>query len=99
MKYEIRLSAKEAINILKNDFKDCPEFCSLNDCDLCCAEATKMAIEALEKQIPKPIVRHGYVKGELCKVSFVCPECDKHVSFDDNFCKNCGQRLTQEGWK
>lgn len=51
MKYEIKLSTKEAINILKNDFKDCPEFCSLNDCDLCCAEATKMAIEALEKQI------------------------------------------------
>lgn len=50
-----------------------------------------MAIKALKKQIPKQIVLHGYTPGEACSVSYVCPNCDKHVGINDNFCKYCGQ--------
>ena len=62
------------------------------------ADAYDMAIEALEKQIPKkPIIRKtedyfGYVKYILC------PNCEK-VEFGFNqpcFCELCGQAIDWE---
>ena len=60
------------------------------------AEAMRMAIQALEKQIPKKVqLRHirkfdGFDDGE-------CPTCGQSVSRDcygtDNFCPDCGQKL------
>lgn len=61
-------------------------------CSLEMAEAQKMAIEALEKQMPKkPIEIDKW--GEYYK----CPICDKYAV--DNFgckykfCRECGQKL------
>ena len=60
------------------------------------AEAIDMAINALEKQIPKKVnLRHirkydGFDDGE-------CPNCGMSVSRDcdgdDVFCPDCGQKL------
>ena len=60
------------------------------------AESIDMAINALEKQIPKKVqLRHirkfdGFDDGE-------CPTCGNSVSRDcdgtDNFCPDCGQKL------
>ena len=59
-------------------------------------EASEMAINALEKQIPKKVnLRHirkydGYDDGE-------CPNCGMSVSREcdgnDVFCPDCGQKL------
>ena len=59
-------------------------------------EASRMAINALEKQIPKKVnLRHirkydGFDDGE-------CPNCGMSVSRDcdgdDVFCPDCGQKL------
>ena len=59
-------------------------------------EARNIAIQAIEKQIPRKVqLRHirkfdGFDDGE-------CPTCGWTVSRDcdgaDNFCPNCGQKL------
>lgn len=53
-------------------------------------EACKIAIEALEKQIPK--VPERYIKPGVC----VCPNChgiiEAHTS--KTFCAYCGQSIT-----
>ena len=64
------------------------------------SKAMKMAIQALEKQIPKKVqLRHirkfdGFDDGE-------CPTCGNSVSRDcdgtDNFCPDCGQKLDWRG--
>lgn len=63
-------------------------------------EAVDMAIQALEKQIPKKVqLRHihkfdGFDDGE-------CPTCGLNVSRDcdgtDVFCPDCGQKLDWGG--
>ena len=49
-------------------------------------KAIMLAIEALEKQIPKKIIDYGY----KTRVGF-CPDCEAVVTSD--FCDNCGQAL------
>lgn len=46
--------------------------------------ATKMAIQALEKRIPKKVI-----KTETS--SQACPECKSNVRW--KYCPNCGQKL------
>lgn len=60
--------------------------------------ALDMALEALDKQIPKkPILEaDGYADGELVYDTWFCPNCDKsyEIDFDDyDFCPNCGQKI------
>lgn len=58
-------------------------------------QAITMAIEALEKQIPKvakkvdvqPYFRKHYSND------LACPVCHNRVSVKMNYCPNCGQRL------
>lgn len=51
------------------------------------------AISALEKQIPKKPVIHGYREGrEVNTISYTCPVCNKHID-KDNYCKHCGNAL------
>ncbi|MBK5242140.1 hypothetical protein [Clostridium sp.] len=45
-----------------------------------------MAVECLEKQIPKAIKYDKNGQNE-------CPICDSHVYTDDNYCFHCGQKL------
>ena len=50
-------------------------------------EAIDMAIEALEKQIPK--------KFKLVGNILICPVCEEEV-WDMEWCNNCGQHLSDE---
>lgn len=51
------------------------------------------AISALEKQIPKKPIKHGFDPNALIStVSYTCPVCNKHIG-RDKFCKHCSQAL------
>ena len=53
----------------------------------------KVAIKALEKQIPKKPNIHGYREGrEINAISYTCPVCNNHIG-RDNFCKHCGNAI------
>lgn len=57
-----------------------------------------LAIEALEKQIPKKPTYEGdgYWNGQLVYDTWVCPNCEKRYEVDcDNYdhCPNCGQHI------
>ena len=61
-------------------------------------ECLDVAIEALEKQMPKkPSVEgDGYADGHLVYDTWICPNCEKHYEIDyDNYdyCPNCGQHI------
>ena len=62
-------------------------------------DAVDVAIQALEKQIPKKPTYEGdgYVPdGTLVYDTWICPCCDKRyeVDYDDyDYCPNCGQKL------
>lgn len=58
-----------------------------NVCNEYLYEALKDADDALQKQIPKRVI-----KTKRC--SQACPECKCAVN--GNFCSNCGQRLSFE---
>lgn len=62
-------------------------------------EALDMALQALEKQIPKKPTYEGdgYAPdGTFIYDTWICPCCDKRyeVDYDDyDYCPNCGQKL------
>ena len=78
------MTIKEAISCLKSYKK------YLKDHNICGREEIDVAIEALEKQIPKkPIMRK-----DVAETYYICPECEWEVDkFDDNYCSDCGQKL------
>ena len=62
-------------------------------------DAVDVAIQALEKQIPKkptPIDYEKYIdvidNARFLRSAYWCPNC-KHVVRSGTFCKDCGQRL------
>ena len=59
-------------------------------------EAIDMAIQALEKQIPKKPQNKKYSfypRSTLLKSKYgECPNC-KSIQVDDEYCANCGQKL------
>lgn len=86
------MTYEEAIDILKNEFKLCDPNCT-ESCTRCLEKAFELAIEALEKQIPKkPIID-------------MCPCCENLVAYrvyddtvdgsevQDSFCGFCGQAI------
>ena len=63
---------------------------------------SKVAIEALEKQIPKKpnYEGDGYYNGEIVIETWICPNCEKdyEVDYDDyDYCPNCGQHIDHSG--
>lgn len=52
-------------------------------------EAVKMAVEALEKQIPKK--RIWGRTATRPNVTWICPCCRNHVNSE--YCRKCGQRI------
>lgn len=64
-------------------------------------EAVGLAVEALEKQIPKKLIAEGdgYADGSMVYDSFYCPSCDHRMEEDEieDYCPNCGQKITWEG--
>lgn len=64
----------------------------------CTPEVRKIAIEALEKQIPKKptFEGDGYWNGKLVYDTWICPNCEKdyEVEYDEyDYCPNCGQAI------
>ena len=65
------------------------------------AEFKALAIEALERQMPKSpdYEGDGYADGELVCDTWICPNCGKYYEVDyDNYkyCPECGQRIDWE---
>ena len=61
-------------------------------------EALDVAIQALEKQMPKKPTYEGdgYADGALVYDTWICPCCGKHYEIDCDaydYCPNCGQKL------
>ena len=92
------MTESEAVEKLKNmrlfmQIEDKNNDCKFTEDDY---KANEMAVQALEKQIPKKVqLRHirkfdGFDDGE-------CPTCGMTVSRDcdgaDNFCPDCSQKL------
>ena len=76
------MKESEASTILKAEIVHHPE-CSIF------AEALGIAIQALEKQIPKKAVQKSYmVKGTV-----ICPKCVFVALTVDEYCSHCGQKL------
>ena len=59
--------------------------------------AQEIAVDAMEKQIPKELIAEGdgYADGSMVYDSFYCPSCDYHMEDYEvkNFCPNCGQAI------
>ena len=51
----------------------------------------------LAKMEPKKVLKKEYViDGHKLVFESDCPTCESAVQFNDNYCKNCGQKLD---WK
>ena len=67
--------------------------------------AVEIAVEAMQKQIPKELIAEGdgYADGSMVYDIFYCPSCDHHMEWDEveDYCPNCGQKIYWEGerWK
>ena len=78
------MTENEAIELIENDLK-------LHSKDLSSKykNGLRMAINALEKQIPKKPNIDGYCGF----TSFECPICKHEIESFDYYCSNCGQKL------
>ena len=79
---------KERIVFIKNHYPECEDY----------KQALEIAINALEKQIPKKpnLEGDGYADGHLVYDTWICPCCEKYyeVDYDDyDYCPNCGQAI------
>ena len=70
---------------------ECPD----SDCDNCrIAEAERMILEALEKQIPKKPINPIDEDGYGFRVFWNCPNCNIQSTNEDVlYCPICGQRI------
>lgn len=92
------MTVQEAINQLKFDIEmtkfdpTTGEHTSfLSEETLLTIEAEELAIEALEKQIPK-FVECKEWKG-IRNTRYKCPYCGKNVRNDETYCHKCGQAV------
>ena len=75
-----KMTESEAKVVLESEYKfhgECSVF----------GEALTMAINALEKQIPKK------PKTDDRYVMYICPCCNDFIKVSHNCCQNCGQKL------
>ena len=93
------MKPSEAIEKLKDILEEATEteyaVCYVTSCD---EEPLRMAIEALEKQIPKSmdLEGDGYADGVMIYDTWICPCCSKAYEVDyDNYkyCPECGQAI------
>ena len=88
------MTVNEAIENLKMILEEATEdehsVCYVTSCD---KDGLEMAIEALEKQIPKKILRGTITRDTAC----YCSVCKSYVCFEDvykdDYCPKCGQRI------
>lgn len=80
------MNNQQAIEELKFD---CEQLGKAIPCDTGHGQAINMAygmaIEALEKQIPK--------KPKKCDMTKICPECAHTIKWCYDFCTGCGQAI------
>ena len=83
--------AIEQLNSLMNDRENHVHRDDFDDMFLQDIEACKMGIQALEKQIPKKIVRFN----ENFYTFYTCPDCMKYFNgmVKPRYCSGCGQAL------
>ena len=95
------MKPQEVIDILKMFTTDKFQRCTSSEFD----DAIYVAIEALEKQIPKPIYEHIDTRL-IYKVrydKFRCSECGFTTGFTDGhiaqykYCPQCGRRIDWSG--
>ena len=59
--------------------------------------AREIAVEAMEKQIPKDLIAEGdgYADGSMVYDSFYCPSCDHRLEEDEvaDYCPERGQKI------
>ena len=60
--------------------------------------ALEMAVEALEKQIPKNPIVNGDRNESWVEDALICPVCSQYFGsvFNVGYCKTCGQKLIQK---
>ena len=76
----VKMTESEAKVILESEYKfhgECSVF----------GEALTIAINALEKQIPKK------PKTDDRYVMYICPCCNDFIKVSHNCCQNCGQAI------
>lgn len=94
------MKIEEAINTLSLfGCFDCKRYAEDLDCcydNMDCWEAKDMAIEALEKQIPKkPTFSLHYFNSGLTGNVGHCPSCPEHATlmYNTPYCPHCGQAI------
>lgn len=82
------MTENEAIKLIENDLK-------LHSKDLSSKykNGLRMAIQALEKQIPKKLKEHTQSQYGCIPVCGVCNGIMDLMQGDLNYCPNCGQKL------
>ena len=85
------MTESEAIELIENDLK-------LHSKDLSSKykNGLRMAIKALEKQIPKKLKEHTQSQYGCIPVCGVCNGIMDLMQGDLNYCPNCGQKLNWE---
>lgn len=81
----MKMKPKEAIRIMENEMPSCGDKLTFTSEE--CYEAYQMAIEALNKQIPKkPLTKNSYIE---------CPYCHTDIESDKGKrqCVVCGQAI------
>lgn len=66
-----------------------------NTAHSCKADCIKLAIQALEKQVPKKMIKTPHAHIDLT-LMYRCPSCDTEYNrFYENkkYCMECGQKL------
>ncbi len=59
-------------------------------------KANLIAIQALEKQMPKKVKQYNDKSIFIYEGVFYCPSCQENVSMDNVYCCQCGQSLDWE---
>lgn len=82
------MTEQEAIEELKERYLTMSMCGNVDECKKN-NQAISMAVAALEKQIPRKLIR----KSGAFTSSYKCPQCDGYVAFRNKFCEYCGQAL------
>lgn len=85
------MTIEEAAKILADDYSLCLSECE-GDCNKCVKGAKEMAIEALEKQIPKKPIKKTNFGSDILDGKY-CPCCDSMFDRTTKFCVSCGQAI------
>lgn len=81
------MTNEEAIRILDPDCKEVWKAYDGKDMERC-NDACRVAVKALEKQIPKKVI---LTKTEV--TFYQCPRCNSFISRSNDYCNKCGQAL------